>query len=325
MEDYNYSNESYEYDYEHVLCEKHDIRVFHSIFLPITYFITFLIGLIGNLAVIIVYGRQIALKTVTDVCILNLAVSDITLLFTLPLRAVEAAYQWNLGLAICKLTAFIYAFNFTAGAFLLAYIALDRYYVIIEGTWLKVRLIWFVLIWGFAILFSLPELIFSIVLNVHKKLVCSAVYVVEQTQSVKAGLEAFEIILRFLIPLIAFSICYGSIALRLQRTSSLKKWRALCVLIGLITVFFITQLPYNIVKLYRIFNVLYHFITDCSVSKNLDYALQTTKSLALIHACLNPILYTCIGSSFRKQFLDQFERLIGKESEIAHSENEFEL
>ncbi|AAU10969.1 hypothetical protein LDVICp124 [lymphocystis disease virus-China] len=325
MEDYDYSNESYEYDYEHMLCEKHDVRTFHSVFLPIIYFIAFLIGLIGNAVVVIVYSHKTALKTVTDVCILNLALADIALLFTLPLRALEAAYQWVLGLILCKTTSFIYAFNFTGSAFLLAYIALDRYYVIVEGKWLEARLLWFGLLWGVAILFSLPELIFPTVVNIHNKLVCSAVYAVEQTQYVKAGLEVCEIILRFLIPCIAFSLCYGSIIYRLKRTTGFKKWRALCVLILLILAFLITQLPYNIVKLYRIFDVLYRFIIDCSSSKKLDYALQITKSLALIHACLNPILYTCVGSSFRKRFLDRFERLMGRESEVINSESAFEI
>ncbi|QHR78480.1 hypothetical protein KM759_gp082 [Lymphocystis disease virus 4] len=323
MEDYDYSNESYEY--EHMLCEKHDVRVFHSNFLPIIYFSAFLIGLIGNIAVVIVYGRKTALKTITDVCVLHLALSDIALLFTLPLRAIESAYQWVLGLFICKITSFIYAFNFTGGAFLLAYIALDRYYVIVKGKWLEAHLSWFVLLWGIAMMFSLPELIFPIVINIHDKLVCSSVYTVEHTQSVKAGLEACEIILRFLIPCVAFGICYGSVIYRLKRVIGFKKWRALCILIVLMTAFLITQLPYNIVKLYRICNVLYHFITDCSISKNLDHALQFTKSLALIHACLNPILYTCVGSSFRKRFLDRFERLMGKESEIVNLENTFEI
>lgn len=101
-------------------------------------------------------------------------------------------------------------------------------------------------------------------------------------------------------------ICYWSVGRALKNLpieSRGKKWRGLRVLLIVVGVFVVTQLPYNVLKLHRAMDSVYVIITHCGTSKALDHAAQVTESLALIHCCINPILYAFMGSSFRQHMV----------------------
>ncbi len=97
--------------------------------------------------------------------------------------------------------------------------------------------------------------------------------------------------------------CVGRALLKLPQERRWRKWRSIRVLLVMVGVFVVTQLPYNVVKFCRAMDIMYTFVTHCGVSKDLDRATQVTESLALTHCCLNPVLYTFIGSSFRQHVL----------------------
>lgn len=122
----------------------------------------------------------------------------------------------------------------------------------------------------------------------------------------KASLEVVEIIIGFLLPLLVMLFCYtcvGRALLKLPQERRWRKWRSIRVLLAMVGVFVVTQLPYNVVKFCRAMDIMYMFVTHCGVSKGLDKATQVTESLALTHCCLNPVLYTFVGSSFRTHVL----------------------
>lgn len=321
MEDFYYHdedsslNDSYDYNYEHSICDKEAVRSFAGVFLPIIYALTLVVGLAGNALVVAVYTSKVRLRTLTDVCILNLAISDLLLLFTLPFWAADAVHGWNLGTGACKLTSFLYSTNFSCGMLLLACISVDRYCAIVRvptgrtGANSRVRRQWLlvsVVLWAVASLLGLPELIFSTVKESHQRLTCTDIYPPHMARPAKAALELLEVTLRFLLPVLVMVVCYSCVGRVLSRAAGVRrdrKWRALRVLLAVVAVFLITQLPYNIVKLCRAMDIIYILVTDCGVSKGLDRALQVTEGLALAHACINPLLYAFVGSSFRGHVL----------------------
>lgn len=308
-------NDSYDYSYEHSICDKEAVRSFGGVFLPVIYALTLVVGLAGNVMVVAVYASKVRLRTLTDVCILNLAISDLLLLFTLPFWAVDAIHGWRLGSAACKITAFLYSTNFSCGMLLLACISVDRCCAVVRSfsgrtsasprvrrQWLLVCL----LLWAVASFFGLPELIFSTVKHSHHRMACTEIYPPSMARAAKASLELLEVLLRFLVPFLVMLLCYGWIGRVLSRAAGVqreRKWRALRVLLAVVAVFLLTQLPYNVVKLCRAMDTIYVVVTDCEVSKGLDRALQVTEGLALAHACINPLLYAFMGSSFRGHVL----------------------
>ncbi|XP_057680348.1 atypical chemokine receptor 4b [Corythoichthys intestinalis] len=328
MEDYYYQdnqdfnhNDSYDYSYDHSVCDKETVRSFAGVFLPVIYSLALVVGLAGNALVVVVYASRSRLRTLTDVCILNLAVSDLLLLVTLPFWAADAVHGWRLGSPACKLTSFLYSANFSCGMLLLACISVDRYRAVVHrstGRTVRGPRVWkqWILVclalWVVAIFLGLPELVFSTVKHSHYRMFCTAVYPPSMGRPAKATLELLEVTLRFVLPFLVMLVCYSLVGRALSRAPGVqrgKKWRTLRVLLAVVAVFLLTQLPYNAVKLCRALDIIYMLVTDCEVSKGLDHALQVTESLALTHACINPLLYTFIGSSFRGHVLKTAKHL----------------
>lgn len=339
-EDFNMT-ESYDYNYEHSVCDKEAVRSFGSVFLPVIYALVLVVGVAGNALVVVVYASRLRLRTLTDVCILNLAISDLLLLLTLPFWAADAVHGWLLGPAACKITSFLYSTNFSCGMLLLACISVDRYRAVAHnptggrtGGGLRARKQWLlvcVVLWTAASVLGLPELVFSTVKPSHHRLSCTAVYPLSMARSTKAAVELLEVILRFLLPFLVMVVCYCWVGRALSRAAGVRrerKWRALRVLLAVVAVFLLTQMPYNVVKLCRALDIIYMLVTACEVSKGLDRALQVTESLALSHACINPLLYAFIGSSFRGHVLKVAKRLgqrIGRHPSHANEEPAVEI
>ncbi|XP_020791373.1 atypical chemokine receptor 4b [Boleophthalmus pectinirostris] len=325
MEDYfdddDGLNETYDYEDYHTVCDKEAVRSFGSVFLPIIYSVALVVGLSGNALVVVVYTSRLRLRTLTDVCILNLAISDLLLLFTLPFWAADAVHGWRLGSAACKITSFVYGTNFSCGMLLLACISVDRYRAVAQvtrgrpGISSRLRKQWLLVcaaLWATASFLSLPELIFSTVKHSHHRTSCTAVYPIHMARAAKSALELLELILRFLVPFVVMVVCYSWVGWTLSRGEGgrrQRKWRALRVLLAVVAVFLFTQMPYTLVKLCRTLDIIYLLVTDCDTSKSLDHALQVTESLALTHACINPLLYAFMGSSFRLHILKAVKHL----------------
>lgn len=327
METYDYEdedssfNDSYEYDDEHGVCDKEAVRSFGSVFLPAVYTGALVVGLAGNALVVAVYASRLRLRTLTDVCILNLAVSDLMLLLTLPFWAADAVHGWRLGLVACRLTSFLYSANFSCGMLLLACISVDRYRAVAlgpagrTGPGTRARVQWIlacVLLWAAASFLGLPELIFCVVKHSHHGTACAARYPSSMARPAKAALELMEVTLRFVLPLVVMTVCYCLVGRTLSRAAGVRRARrrrALRVLLAVVGVFLLTQLPYNVVKLVRAMDIMYGLVSDCGVSRGLDRAVQVTESLALVHTCINPLLYAFIGSSFRGHVLKAAKRL----------------
>lgn len=342
----NISN-NYTFDDYPTLCEKADIRSFASLFLPVMYTVCLVVGLAGNTLVVAVYAYHKRLKTMMDAFLTHLAVADLLLLSTLPFWAVDAARGWELGVVLCKIVSGCYTVNFTCCMLLLACISLDRYLALAraKGGDQRGRLqrafsrrhCWKVCaaVWTIAVMLGLPDFIFSDVVRWEARSICLSVYPPSMPKAGKAALEIFEVLLGFLLPLLVMMVCYCSMgrALRgLPTESRGKKGKVLRVLLVVVGVFVVTQLPYNVVKLYRAMDSVYALVTHCETSKVLDRAAQVTGSLALTHCCINPILYAFVGSSFKqhmmnaaKKFGEERRRRRRRRNEIPTAEEGMEM
>ncbi|XP_076601692.1 atypical chemokine receptor 4 [Chaetodon auriga] len=318
---YYHENISFTFSYDDypVLCEKSDVRSFAAIFLPIMYTVCLVVGLAGNGLVVAIYAYHKRLKTMTDTFLTHLAVADLLLLFTLPFWAADLVRGWELGEVVCKIVSACYTVNFTCCMMLLACISLDRYFALAraQGEDQRGRLqriftrrhCWktcFV-VWVTAFILGLPDLVLSEVRWVSNRGVCLTIYPPSMARGWKAALEMAEVLLGFLLPLLVMVICYWSVGRALKGLpveSRGKKWKALRVLLIVVGVFVVTQLPYNVLKVYQAMDLVYTLVTHCGTSKVLDHVAQVSESLALTHCCLNPILYAFIGSSFRQHMME---------------------
>ncbi|KAM4689633.1 atypical chemokine receptor 4 [Discoglossus pictus] len=329
-----YPDTTFDYENYEEMCQKNEVRKFTQAFLPAFYSVAFVAGMAGNSLVVAIYVYYKKMKTKTDVYLLNLAVADLLLLLTLPFWAVDAALGWQIGKGMCKITSALYTLNFSASMQLLACISLDRYYAVTKASrqqniGRKCRLIC-LFVWTTSMLLSIPDMYFNTVKEHNGRPACLPIYPRDAVKQVTAFIQILEIVCCFLLPFLVMVFCYSAMGRVLLRNPNFKRSKSLKVLLAVVGVFIITQLPYNIVKFWRAVDIIYVLITNCNVSRTIDVMIGVTKSLALFHCCLNPILYAFMGSTFQAHITKivkkygRRQRFSSVEEYSMHSENHVE-
>ncbi|VIO92218.1 Uncharacterized protein BM_BM6455 [Brugia malayi] len=98
----------------------------------ISFCIIFCLSVIGNAVVVAVILQQHSMRSVTNIYLLNLAISDLMLsVICMPPTLISSViYCWIFGDLLCKLFAYLQPVVVTASAYTLAVIAFERYYAI---------------------------------------------------------------------------------------------------------------------------------------------------------------------------------------------------
>ncbi|NXQ85908.1 GPR25 protein, partial [Nyctibius grandis] len=106
--------------------------IFTTVFIPILYSVVFLLGLAGNLFVIVLMAKKSGGKRVVDTFVLNLAVADVIFVCTLPFWVASGARgnRWPLGEGLCKVSSYAIAVNRCSSILFLTALSVERYLVI---------------------------------------------------------------------------------------------------------------------------------------------------------------------------------------------------
>lgn len=298
-----------DYDYLDLMCNRESVRAFRSHYEPPLFWIIFLVGGAGNLAVVWIYlNFQHRLKTMTDVYLLNLAAADLLFLVTLPLWAAEALHGWTFGSGLCKVIAAVYKVNLFSSMLLLTCISVDRYVVIVQAAKARnsqlercrLSLLVCLGVWLLATLLAMPELVFA---EVDSQQYCRMVFPPQLGNRTKILTLSLQVSMGFCLPFIIMAFCYTVIIARLLKTRNFQKHKAMRVIFVIVLVFVTSQLPYNSVLVVEALQASNMTMTDCGVLKRLDTVKQVLMSLAYMHACLNPFLYAFVGVRFRHDMM----------------------
>ncbi|XP_045916927.1 leukotriene B4 receptor 1-like isoform X4 [Micropterus dolomieu] len=87
----------------------------------------FLLGVPGNIAVIILKPNWQHLSSVSQSLMLNLAISDLLCLLTLPVWIYTYLYSWTLGLMACKLLAYLVYCSLYGSLLTVTVLSVQRY------------------------------------------------------------------------------------------------------------------------------------------------------------------------------------------------------
>lgn len=288
-------------------CTKEGVKKFGGLFLPPLYTLVFLFGLLGNSMVVLVLFKYKRLRSMTDVYLLNLAISDLLFVFSLPFWAYYAADQWVFGLGLCKIISWIYLVGFYSGIFFIMLMSIDRYLAIVHVVFsLRARTVTYGVIislvtWSVAVFVSLPGLLFSTCYTERNHTLCKTKYSFNSTQwRVLSSLEVN--VLGLVIPLGIMVFCYSRIIRTLQHCKNEKKNKAVKMIFAVVVLFLGFWMPYNVVLFLETLVEL-EVLQDCTLERHLDYAIQATETLAFVHCCLNPVIYFFLGEKFRKYII----------------------
>ncbi|KAM9321697.1 C-C chemokine receptor type 9-like [Pholidichthys leucotaenia] len=301
-----------EYDYPDWMCDRESVRVFRSRYEPPLFWMITLVGGAGNLVVVWIYlNFRRRLKTMTDVYLLNLAVADLLFLVTLPLWAAEATHTWIFGAALCKLNSALYKVNLFSSMLLLTCISVDRYVVIVQSTKaqntkgerLRCSMLVCGGVWLLALVLAVPELVFATPATstgLAQKQYCRMVFPSNVGNRTKILVLSLQVTVGFCLPFAIMAFCYSVIVATLVKTRNFQKHKAMRVILAVVVAFVVSQLPYNGVLVMEAVQASNITITNCDQVKAMDTAGQVLKSLAYVHACLNPFLYVFVGVRFRR-------------------------
>lgn len=298
----DYDSISVDYSGFPVRCDKGSNRKFRHWFMSTFYSIICFLGLGGNLLVILTFLYFKRLKTMTDVYLLNLSFADLLFALSLPFFAANSITEWVLGLEVCKAVHTVYKVSFYSSMFLLSSISVDRYFAIAKAVSAhrhRSRAIFLskvssAVIWVMALIFSIPDMKYASIIN------NTCTPYTSSSDPLRVTIQASQIVLAFILPLLAMSLCYSCIIKTLCQARNFERNKAIKVILVVVTVFLISQVPYNLVLFW--FTIV-GGTEDCNYENNLVYAIDVTQCVAFLRCCLNPFVYAFIGVKFRHDLL----------------------
>lgn len=279
-------------------CNNTAMKDFTTVFLATLYSLVFILGFIGNGLVVCVLVKHRRQTNLTDICLCNLALSDLLLVFTLPFYTrFIVAKEWTFGDFMCRFIAGSYRTGFFSSIFFMIVMTLERYMVIMHAIkvvhyrTMRVGIILTVLVWTLSVCISLPDYILT---SVSEERWCG--YLPGNEVWEKFNLLTTNV-LGLITPLLVMMICYSRIIPKLVTMKSVKRHRVVKLIIFIMVIFFVFWAPYNI-SLFLRFVTDQRFLSDCTWNQNLRLSITITETIAYTHCCLNPIIYAFVGEKF---------------------------
>ncbi|XP_019946813.1 C-C chemokine receptor type 2 [Paralichthys olivaceus] len=271
-----------------------------SMVLPVLYYLLFCFGVLGNVTVLWVLLRYIKLKSMTDVCLLNLALSDLILAVSLPLWANEPQ-----NLSSCRLMTGVYQLGFYSSTLFVTSMSVDRYLAIVHAVAaMRARTLRYgsrvsIVIWVVAAIMATPQLIFASMEMDDDVLHCQPLYPEDRQQFWKMQRNFSENTIGLFVCLPIMVFCYVKILEVLSKSKNSKRDKAVKLIFIIVCVFVVCWVPYNVMVFLQTLQ-LFEILNDCVASKTIDSAMGFAEIIALAHCCVNPVIYAFVGEKFRK-------------------------
>ncbi|XP_069070459.1 C-C chemokine receptor type 4-like [Pleurodeles waltl] len=299
-DDYNSTNDPLIF-----LCDKEELMKFGSIFVPVSYYLVFILSLTGNVLILLVMAKCEKMASVTNIFILNLILSDMLFSFSLPFWAVYHSSHWIFGEIMCKIISWVFFLGFYSSVLFLTVMTIDRYLAIVHALSttsrhrLRYATVASLVIWFLSLAASVPEFIFSGERwNSNNEALCEEISFMEQHYHTWKQVAFYQhSIIFYLVPLVIVIFCYSRIVVTITKSSLHKKCRVVKLVFFIVLLFFLCWTPYYIITF-----ILYwqNIPSNSACDTSVDFAYYICRSIAYFHCCVNPLLYTFLGTKYRK-------------------------
>uniref|UniRef100_UPI0037E8A998 C-X-C chemokine receptor type 1 n=1 Tax=Semicossyphus pulcher TaxID=241346 RepID=UPI0037E8A998 len=301
---------------------------FYGVGITITYFIVFVVSLLGNIVVFYVVCHMKRSRASTDIYLMHLAIADLLFTLTLPFWAVDAHSGWIFGTFPCKLLSAFQEASVYSGVFLLACISVDRHMAIVRATraltshHLLVKVVCCA-VWLVAGLLSLPVAIQRESLPAEElgHNICYENLTGESSDNWRVSIRVLRHTVGFFLPLMVMAFCYGWTMVTLYHARNHQKHKAMRVILAVVFAFVLCWLPYNIIVLVdTLIKGGSIKVKGCDTLYSVEMIMNVTQVLAFMHCAVNPVLYAFIGQKFRNELLSALYKqgLISRRLELAY-------
>ncbi|OAF70243.1 rhodopsin [Intoshia linei] len=292
------------------------------------YIVTFLLGTIGNLLVVISYAKFDKLRNTVYTLILNLAISDLIVIFTcMPTTILgDITETWFLGKDMCKIFGFIQGISVSVSIFTLVCISVERYFGICRSTksaktHLNSCYKSLAFVWLLAIIVNSPNLFILSTKSPFEDftILFTTCY---ETWSPKKQLiyQSILMVIIFVVPFFCMLFFYIQISLKMKsslnernktlyannythaktknnssrRNKSRKRVAHMLVVINIL--FFVLCLPVYLLNIARYSKILNE------TSELVVYMALTAHWFVGLNSAINPIIYCLMSAKFRSAF-----------------------
>ena len=284
------------------------------------YVVTIVLGLLGNVLVLmVVLAKRTRLKSVNDIFIMNLAISDLVLIFILPVDIYTMFHAEPVNVFFCNIYKPFATVSFFVSIFTLTSMAIHRCHVILNPFVPDIRprtaVLWIAVIWIFSFVLLSPMMIFT-----KLGVACEERWPGDQyRRAYTVALFVFQ----YLLPLLIIAVAYIKIGLDLNKSRPLCfKWlgkaprqaredkgsleykarkrenaQVIKTLAIIVLLFAICLLPIQVAWLLMDFG-------GPSGKKAAAIIFKFSLILAVFHSCLNPLVYGTITKRFRKGYFE---------------------
>ncbi|XP_068739715.1 neuropeptide FF receptor 1-like [Montipora capricornis] len=277
------------------------------------YIATFVVGLIGNLLVLTVIAAKRTKKTVNDFFIMNLAVSDLLLIFFLPIHIYGMFHSIPVNPFLCHFIFPLMTVSFFVSVYTLTSMAIHRCHVILNPFKQEMRqksaMLWITLLWILSFINVLPLMI---VTRPEQSSEC-----IENWPSLnhRRAYTATLFVLQYVLPLVVIAIAYIRIGLDLNRSfqccckrkladktienqarrrENFKVTKTLAIIVG---IFAVCMLPSQVGWM------LLDFGSEHQQKIAANVIFKFSLVLTVFHSCLNPLVYGSITKQFRRGYV----------------------
>ncbi|KAL7844288.1 hypothetical protein SRHO_G00228270 [Serrasalmus rhombeus] len=292
---------------------------FKYILYAIVFSLVFILGLIFNMVTLYIFSFTLKQRNETTIYMLNLAVSDILFVLSLPFRIFYFINKhWPFEDTLCKISVALFYTNMYSSILFLTCICADRFLAIVypfASRSLRTKrkaiiascVIWlFVLSGSFSIGFQLDTSgnNNNTTTPNNTSVKCFEKYSSDQWKSKLSKVVVFMEVVGFVIPLMINLFCSIRIVRILRNPSTAKhegqlnKTKVLQMIVVHLLVFCLCFIPYN-VNLFFYTLVRSKTIKNCGVETVVKIFYPIAFCIAVTNCCFDPIIYYFTSETFQ--------------------------
>uniref|UniRef100_W5NND9 Lysophosphatidic acid receptor 6b n=2 Tax=Lepisosteus oculatus TaxID=7918 RepID=W5NND9_LEPOC len=305
--------------------------------------IVFIMGLISNMAAMYIFYCTLKLRNETTTYMMNLVVSDLLFVLTLPFRIFYFITQnWPFGSFLCNLSVSLFYTNMYGSILFLTCISVDRFLAIVypfRSRMLRTKRnakIVCVAVWVLVLAGSLPSgfLLHPTDPNHNQtQTFCFENFSNKQWKVHLSKVVIFIETVGFLIPLILNVVCSAMVLqiLRRPRTlnrGKLNKTKILRMIVVHLFIFCFCFIPYNVnLVFYALMRT--QILKGCSIETVVRTIYPIALCIAVSNCCFDPIVYYFTSetiqnsikrkSEYSRSYDNKFSEALQSESYIQQS------
>lgn len=299
------------------VCVKIGESVFSDVLMSV-YILAFIFGLIFNVLTVCPIWQQNQRQNILGIFLLNLAISDILFLFTIPLwiNYYHNDHHWSLGVSSCGVAGFFYYSNMYISIFLLCCISVDRCLVITQPlkskSYRTPRYAWTqcAAVYVVVVALHIMVLFYDDLKDAHDD--TNNQDRCYETYPMKRPVALFNLIrvgIGFLLPLLVLAVSYWKVLATVGQSPGLNaqtKRKVRLLSFGVIGIFSVCFAPYHILLLTR--SLVFYLSNDtnpggsyCKFEDQMHFIFSCTLALSSLNCVVDPVLYVLVSNGVKEE------------------------